>query len=114
MEYGTYEVLTDLIKELKLTNEKIESLEVKFFHFESKLCDVDEKVTKIVEATEGISSSFGEMNISPDQVQGVLNSFGLSGQSGGQELVDTLQVFRSKLGELSGKLSQISHEVEKV
>lgn len=114
MEYGTYEVLLDLIAQLKLTNDKLESLEVKFFHFESKLCDLDEKIGKILEITEGVSSSFGDMSISPEQVQGVLNSFGLTGQAGGSELVGTLQSFRSKLGDLSARLSQISQESEKI
>ena len=107
MEYGTYEVLLDLVTQFKLTNEKLES-------FESKLSDLDTKVSKVLEITEGVSSSFGDMNISPEQVQGVLNSFGLTGQAGGSELVGTLQTFRSKLGELSSKLSQISQETEKM
>lgn len=107
MEYGTYEVLLDLVTQFKLTNEKLES-------FESKLSDLDAKVSKVLEITEGVSSSFGDMNISPEQVQGVLSSFGLTGQAGGSELVGTLQTFRSKLGELSSKLSQISQETEKM
>lgn len=114
MEYNTYEVFLDLISQLKLMNEKMESLEVKFFHFEAKLCDLDEKVSKVLEITEGVSSSFGDMKISPEQVEGILGSFGLTGQSGGTELVGTLQNFRSKLGELSSKLSQISQETEKM
>jgi phage-related minor tail protein len=114
MEYNTYEAILELITQLKLMNQKMESLESKFFHFESKISNLDEKVSKVLEMTEGVSSSFEDMNISPEQVQGVLDSFGLTGQAGGSELVGTLQTFRSKLGELSTKLSQISQETEKM
>jgi len=114
MEYNTYEVFLDLIAQLKLMNQKMDSIENRFVHFESKISELDEKLLKVLEITEGVSSSFGDMNISPEQVQGVLNSFGLTGQAGGSELVGTLQTFRSKLGELSSKLSQISNETEKM
>lgn len=110
MEYSTYDVLIDLIQELKKMNEKVEGLELKFFNFESKLLDLDDKVDKILDITDGVSSSFGQMNVSPEQVQGVLNSFGLAGQQGGTELVDTLMTFKSRLGELSSKLSEISQD----
>jgi hypothetical protein len=120
MEYNVYEALLDLVSQLKLTNQKIESLEVKFFSFESKICDLDDKLSKVLDITEGVSTSFDGMNISPEQVQNMLSSFGLNSQSGsmfesgGLELVDTLKTFRSKLGELSTKLSDISSETEKI
>jgi len=114
MEYNTYQVFLDLVAQLKLMNEKMESLEFKFFQFESKVCDLDDKVSRVLEATEGISSSFGDMKITPEQVEGVFGSLGLTGQAGGSELVDTLHIFRSKLGELSSKLSKISDETEKI
>ena len=100
--------------QLRLSNEKLEALEVLFCRFESKPSGLDDKLGRVLEITEGVSSSFGEMNISPEQVQGVLNSFGLTGQAGGSELVGTLQTFRSKLGDLSARLSQISQESEKI
>jgi hypothetical protein len=116
MEYSTYDALMDVVKEMKKINERLSALELKFFYFESKIVDVDDKLSKVIDITEGVSSSFGDMNITPDQVQNMLQSFGLSGQApafDGGELVDTLQSFRLKLGELSGKLSQISTETEK-
>jgi hypothetical protein len=110
MEYNTYDVLIDLVQEIKKLNEKLESLELKFFHFESKLLDVESKTDRILDITDGVSSSFGQMNVSPEQVQDVLNSFGLVGQQGGSEFVDTLMTFKSRLGELSSKLSEISQD----
>lgn len=113
MEYSTYEALIQMTNQLKLTNEKLESLEIKFFHFESKLCDLDDKLSRVLDATEGVSSSLGDMGVTPDQVQGILNSFGLTGQAGGSELVNTLQSFRSRLTDISSKLSEISQEPQK-
>lgn len=114
MEYNVVDAIRDLVTQLRLTNEKLESLEVKFFHFEAKLCDIDDKVSKVLDITDGVSTSFGNMNVTPDQVQTMLKSFGLTGNSGGTELVESLQTFRSKLNAISAKLSEISVESDKI
>jgi len=110
MEYNTYQAIIDLVNQMKITNETIQALEVKFFNFEAKLCDIDDKLTKVLETTEGVSSTFSDMNVTPEQVQGILSSFGMTGQAGGSDLVESLQSFRSRLGDLSSKLSQISDQ----
>jgi hypothetical protein len=110
MEYNTYQAILDLVNQMKMTNEKLQALEVKFFSFEAKLCDLDDKLSRVLETTEGVSSTFSDMNVTPEQVQGILSSFGMTGQAGGSDLVESLQSFRSRLGDLSSKLSQISEQ----
>ena len=120
MEYNTYNALKDLIDQIKITNEKILSLELKMFNLECKLLDIESKVDKVIDITDGVSSSFKDMNFNPDDLKGILQSFGLNMNTQGiagapaeQQLAETLQVFRSRLGDLTSKLTNISHGNEK-